>query len=200
MRILITNDDGVYSPGIAALARIGARLGEVRVVAPDIEQSSGAHATHSTPLRQKRVRIIPVTEAYRVNGTPADCVALGLDLWGTWTSCCRGSTSGRTLGSGMWHSGTLAGAKQAQLLGVPGIALSAALTGDQEPDFEVLEPHVDRVLQLLLSEYRLPLVDVNFSPRLDRAPAPIRWTRQAVEQYDGKVVPIIDPMGRQHYG
>src|ERR671910_2949795 len=79
MRILITNDDGIYSPGIAALAKIAARFGEVRVVAPDVEQSSMGHAiTASRPLYYKKSPInFEGLEAYRVNGTPADCVALG---------------------------------------------------------------------------------------------------------------------------
>ncbi len=83
MKILITNDDGIYSPGIMALARIASDFGEVRVFAPDVEQSSMGHAiTHSRPLT---IKPSPITfedmEAYRVNGTPADCVALGTHMW-----------------------------------------------------------------------------------------------------------------------
>jgi 5'-nucleotidase len=78
MRILIANDDGVYSPGIATLARIARKFGGVRVVAPDVEQSSASHAiTASRPVRYRRTHIFEHIEAYRVNGTPADCVALG---------------------------------------------------------------------------------------------------------------------------
>ncbi len=83
MRILVTNDDGIYSPGIALLAESASRLGEVRIVAPDLEQSSMAQAiTSSRPLSHRRARV-GAFEAYRVNGTPADCVALGLFLWST---------------------------------------------------------------------------------------------------------------------
>src|SRR5205085_1637773 len=79
MRILITNDDGIYSPGIAALAKIARKFGEVQVVAPDVEQSSMGHAvTHSRPLSYRKSPIpFEGIEAFRVNGTPADCVALG---------------------------------------------------------------------------------------------------------------------------
>src|SRR4051812_15401726 len=81
-RILISNDDGIYSPGIAALAKVASSFGEVRIVAPDVEQSSMSHAiTSSRPIRYKRVTIGNF-EAYRVNGTPADCVALGTHHWG----------------------------------------------------------------------------------------------------------------------
>ena len=68
MRILISNDDGIYSPGIIALAKVASRFGEVRIVAPDVEQSSMGHAiTSSRPLRSKRIRLGDF-EAYRVNG------------------------------------------------------------------------------------------------------------------------------------
>ena len=71
MRILVSNDDGVYSPGIAALAKAAKRFGEVRIVAPDVEQSSMGHAiTASRPLRLKRIQLDSF-EAHRVNGTPA---------------------------------------------------------------------------------------------------------------------------------
>ena len=82
MRILVSNDDGSYSPGIVALAEVARRFGEVRIVAPDVEQSSMGHAiTASRPLGYRRTPIGDF-EAYRVNGTPADCVALGVDQWG----------------------------------------------------------------------------------------------------------------------
>src|SRR4029453_7479766 len=75
MRILISNDAGIYSPGIMALAKVASRFGEVRIVAPDVEQSSMGHAiTSSRPFRYKRI-CLGHFEAYRVNGTPADCVA-----------------------------------------------------------------------------------------------------------------------------
>jgi 5'-nucleotidase len=81
MKILITNDDGVYSPGIAALAQVAARFGEVRIYAPDVEMSSASHAiTASRPVTCKRTPLAGI-EAYRVNGTPGDCVMLGSSLW-----------------------------------------------------------------------------------------------------------------------
>src|ERR687883_139477 len=80
MRILITNDDGVYSPGIAALAQVASRFGEVRIVAPDVEMSSAsASITASRPVSYKRTPL-PGLDAYRVNGTPSDCVMLGIAL------------------------------------------------------------------------------------------------------------------------
>ncbi len=196
MRILVTNDDGIYSPGIAALAKVATRFGEVRVVAPDVEQSSMGHAiTASRPLFYKKS---PITfegiEAYRVNGTPADCVALGSHLWAKTDVVLSGINMGLNLGNSMWHSGTLAGAKQAVLLGMKGIALSTP-AGKTEPDFDRLESWVEKVLGSLLDNPDLSLVNVNFPAN----PKGLKWTRQSVRQYDGKVVPGTDPMGRKHY-
>jgi 5'-nucleotidase len=195
MRILISNDDGIYSPGLSALAEVAAKLGDVRVVAPDVEQSSTGHAiTASRPLSYKRTRIGNF-EAYRVNGTPADCVALGAYHWDKVDVVLSGINLGSNLGNSMWHSGTLAAAKQGVLLGLRGIALSLEITRDQ-PNFDILKPHVERVLRLLLEDNQLTLVNVNFP---DEPPNGLRWTRQSVRHYDGKVVPGEDPLGRKHF-
>src|SRR6266513_154007 len=128
-RILICNDDGIYSPGIASLAKVASRFGDVRIVAPDVEQSSMGHAiTSSRPLRYRRTPLPGGFEAYRVNGTPADCVALGTYLWERVNFVLSGINLGPNLGSACWHSGTLAAAKQAALLGLRGIAFSTAVS------------------------------------------------------------------------
>jgi 5'-nucleotidase len=197
MNLLITNDDGIYSPGIASLARVAATFGNVRVVAPDIEQSSSGHSITATrPLYVKKspVRFDNNIEAFRVNGTPADCVALGLHLWEKVDVVLSGINIGTNLGNSMWHSGTLAGAKQAVLLGVKGIALSTP-TGQTEPDFPSLESFVRKTLEMLLDNRDTNLTNVN----LPAQPKGIRWTRQAVQQYDGVVIPGKDPRGRQLY-
>jgi len=196
MRILITNDDGVYSPGILTLAQVAARFGEVRVVAPDVEMSSASHAiTHSRPLSYKRTEL-PGVEAYRVNGTPGDCVMLGTTLWDKVDVVLSGINIGSNLGNAIWHSGTLAGAKQAALLGLRGFAFSAPATERAQPDFRLIAPWATTVLQALLAVPELELVNVNFPAR---APLGTAWTRQSLRHYDGKVVPAKDPMGRLHY-
>jgi 5'-nucleotidase len=196
MRILVTNDDGIYSPGIAALAKAASKFGEVRVVAPDVEQSSMGHAvTHSRPLSYKKSPIeFPGIEAYRVNGTPADCVALGTHLWDHTDLVLSGINMGPNLGNSMWHSGTLAAAKQAALLGIKAVALSTPV-GKTEPDFEALAPFVEQTIQLLMDNPDLGLYNVNFPAK----PKGIQWTRQSVRLYDGRIVPGTDPMGRKHY-
>lgn len=195
MKILIVNDDGIYSPGILALAEQARDFGQVRIVAPDVEQSSMGHAiTHSRPLRYRRAEVGDF-EAFKVNGTPADCVALGCHHWGEVDVVLSGINLGPNLGNSMWHSGTLAGAKQAALLGLRGIALSLRdnFEGD---DFKALAPHVKEVLNLVLKEQRYKLLNINFP---EQPPTGIRWTRQSVRQYDGSVIPDQDPYQRPIY-
>jgi 5'-nucleotidase len=195
MRLLVSNDDGIYSPGIAALARAAQKFGDVRVVAPDVEQSSAGHAITATrPLRYRRTAIFEDIEAYRVNGTPADCVALGVSQWESVDVVLSGVNLGSNLGNATWHSGTLAAAKQAVLLGLRGIALSAPVH-DETADFSTLEPWIERALEVLLDDACPRLVNVNFP----REPNGMQWTSQAVDHYDGKVVPGEDPMGRKLY-
>jgi 5'-nucleotidase len=195
MRILIANDDGIYSPGLVALADVASHFGDVRIVAPDVEQSSMGHAiTHSRPLAYRRSPLLERFDAYRVNGTPADCVALGAFMWEKVDVVLSGINLGPNIGHGIWHSGTLAAAKQAALLGLRGIAFSTP-TGKTEPAFAKLAPWVKRVLEALLGEPSLCLVNVNLPPD----PKGICWTRVSVRHYDGKVVPTDDPYGRRLY-
>lgn len=194
MRILISNDDGIYSPGILTLAEVASRFGDVRVVAPDVEQSSMSHAiTSSRPLSYRRTPLKEF-EAYRVNGTPADCVALGAYNWEKVDVVLSGINLGTNLGNAIWHSGTLAAAKQAALLGLRGIAFSTPVTEDV-PDFPRLAPYVAKVLEVVLGVPDFKLLNVNIPAQ----PRGLRWTRQSCRQYDGLVVPGTDPLGRTHY-
>jgi 5'-nucleotidase len=195
MRILVTNDDGIYSPGIAALSTAAQAFGEVRIVAPDVEMSSAGHSiTSSRPLSYKRTPIAGF-DAFRVNGTPADCVALGTHNWEKVDVVLSGINLGSNVGNAIWHSGTVAAARQAVLFGLRGIAMSSPVTQD-EPDFKQLMPAVQEVLELLLRTPGLELVNVNFPEEPHRG---IRWTRQSVRHYNGRVVAGSDPMGRPHF-
>jgi 5'-nucleotidase len=192
MRILVSNDDGIYSPGIAALAEVASEFGTVHVVAPDVEQSSMGHAITATRPLSYRETHLGNLAAYRVNGTPADCVALGTYHWDQVDVVLSGLNLGLNLGNSIWHSGTVAAAKQAALLGVRGVALSAPAVID---DFEHLKPWIQRVLEVLLTESTLLLVNVNFP----REPKGLVWTRASVRRYDGTIVPTEDPLGRALY-
>jgi 5'-nucleotidase len=194
-RILVSNDDGVYSPGIAALAEVAAEFGTVRVVAPDVEMSSAGHSiTAWRPLDYKPTPLYNI-ETFRVNGTPADCVALGASQWQDIDVVLSGINLGSNVGHAIWHSGTLAAAKQAALMGLRGIALSIPAPKEQ-PDFKAMQPAVRRVLDLLLNDAALQLVNVNFP---HEKPKGMMWTRQSIRLYDGKILPGEDPMGRKHY-
>lgn len=194
MKILLSNDDGIYSPGLAALAEVASLFGEVRIVAPDVEQSSKSHSITATrPLSYRRTPNLKY-EAYRVDGTPADCVSLGIHHWKDVDIVLSGINLGANLGNAVWHSGTLAAAKQAALLGIRGIAFSTPVY-DEEPDFETVKPWVEKSLRHLLTIKTVPLVNVNIPPH----PRGICWTKQSFRHYDGRIVPQTDPMGRQHF-
>lgn len=197
MKILVTNDDGIYSPGLLCLAQIASSYGEVIVMAPDVEQSSmGQAITSGRPITFKRSPIhFEGMEAFRVAGTPADCVALGTHLFEDVELVLSGINIGANLGNSAWHSGTLSAARQAVLFGVRGIAMSVSV-GEGEPNFEVLEPIVRAALNETVNESELKLLNINFP----REPlGDIVWTRQSVRHYDGKIMANKDPMGRQHY-
>lgn len=190
MRILVCNDDGIYSPGIAALAEVAAEFGTVRVVAPDVERSSSGHSITSSRPLSYRLTSVKNFSAYRVNGTPADCVALGTHHWERVDLVLSGLNIGLNLGNSIWHSGTVAAAKQATLLGLRAVALSAP--AGAEPDFEPYKPWIRQVLHTLIPITNLPLVNVNF-PRVPRG---LVWTRASIRKYDGRIVPTKDPQGR----
>jgi len=195
MRILVSNDDGIFSPGLIALAEVAARFGEVVIFAPDFEQSAVGHAiTIRRPLQYHRVKMIKGFETYRVNGTPADCVAMGLYHLGGADLVLSGINLGSNLGSDVWHSGTVAAAKQGVLLGVQAIAFSQDVNGE-EPTYEKQKPYITHVIEMLTSGDQPRLVNVN----LPTDPIGIRWTHQSVRQYNGQVVESQDPNGRRHY-
>ena len=123
MRILVTNDDGIHSPGLTALAKALSRVGEVWVVAPDRERTAVAHAvTLHKPLRVHQIG----TRIYAVNGTPVDCVNLAVlkllpappDL------LVSGINKGVNLGDDVLYSGTVSAAMEGTILGVPSMAVS----------------------------------------------------------------------------
>ena len=196
MRLLISNDDGIHSPGLTALATAARAFGDVLVVAPDGERSSSSHAISSAlPLRCSAAPAIGGAAAYRVNGTPADAVTLGLHLWPEIDVVLSGLNLGFNLGPAAWHSGTLAAARQAGLLGVRGIALSVPAT--LEADLTPLAPWVHEALTALLVGSRKlpPLINVN----VPRDPRGLMWTRASTEGYDGRIVPGRDGAGRDIY-
>ncbi len=137
MRILITNDDGIMSEGIITLARKLSETEEVHVVAPDIERSATGHAiTIRNPLWAKEIKFGNEFFGYAVNGTPADCVKLGIqailrdkkvDL------VLSGVNKGANLGTDVMYSGTVSGALEGAMMEVPSIAISSC--SNSNPNF-----------------------------------------------------------------
>lgn len=193
MNLLLVNDDGIYSPGILALAEVASEFGSVKMLAPNMEQSSMSHAiTSSRPLSYLPTPVKDF-EAFRVNGTPADCVALGTYLWPETDLVLSGINLGLNIGTALWHSGTLAAAKQAVLLGYRGIALSTDIS-DNEYSLEDQKPFVKQALEISLQE-DIDLININFPKK----PRGFAWTKQSIRHYDGQMVPGEDPRGRKHY-
>src|SRR5579864_8718848 len=134
MRILVTNDDGVRSPGIEALADALEPLGEVTIVAPLAEASAIGHAlTLRRPLRLEQL----ADRVFAVDGTPSDCVNIAITtvFKGMPGLVVSGINKGWNLGDDVTYSGTVSGALEAALLGVPSVAVSLQYAGDTTLDF-----------------------------------------------------------------
>lgn len=203
MRILITNDDGIASPGLHALVRAFEAVADTCVVAPDRERSATGHAiTLHKPLRAHAVQIPnSAAAAWATNGTPADCVALGiLDLLpGRPDIVVSGINVGPNLGRDLTYSGTVSGAMEGAVFGVPSIAVS--IGSFRNPIFTVATTFTVRLAQRI-AERSLPpdtLLNVNV-PNLppDRI-AGVMITRQSAKRYVSRLEKRLDPRGRTYY-
>ena len=135
LKILITNDDGIHAQGIFALKSALEKIAEVIVVAPDVERSAVGHAiTLSDPLRVYSVEKQGTFFGYAVNGTPADCVKLGLKslVEGPVDMVVSGINLGPNTATNIMYSGTVSAAAEAVIMGVPGMAISLASFHIQE--------------------------------------------------------------------
>ena len=130
LNILISNDDGIYSQGLYELAKRISVLGKVTVVAPDKEQSAIGHAiTMHQPLRCRKIKLHDLDiDAWWVNGTPADCVKLGVEtiLSVKPDLIISGINDGENLGTDIIYSGTVSAAIEGSMFNIPSIALSYA--------------------------------------------------------------------------
>jgi len=193
--ILVTNDDGIHAAGLSALAEALVPLGEVYVVAPDRDQSAVDHAlTLHRPLRVDRAG----ERRFSVNGTPSDCVNLGVLglLPEPPVLVVSGINHGSNLGDDVTYSGTVSAAMEGTLLGVPSVAFSLA-EGDAG-GFESARRIAELVAARVLVE-GLPaktLLNVNVPRGEVRG---IRMTRLGHRVYREKVVEEVDPRGRPYY-
>ena len=201
MKILVTNDDGIFSPGIKALARAMSKLGEVYVVAPDVEQSAVGHGiTVRRPLRFKHTAAagLDPIPAYRVDGTPADCVVLGVHLLGRPDLVVSAINIGVNLGLDLTHSGTVAGAIEGTSLGIPSISFSLDVNSRDEMDFGPGAKEAVRIARWVL-ENSLPskvFLNVNFPVGNPRG---VRITELSTHHYEDSVVEREDPNGVPYY-
>ena len=193
--ILVTNDDGIHAAGLQALAAALEDLGEVYVVAPDREQSTVGHAlTLHRPLRVDQL----AERRFAVNGTPSDCVNLGVLglLPETPVLVASGINHGANLGDDVTYSGTVSAAMEGTLLGVTSMAVSRV-----DPDGSGFEgtAEVARAVAARLLVEGLPaqtLLNVNVPPG---RPAGVRMTRLGRRAYSAKAGREVDPRGRPYY-
>jgi 5'-nucleotidase len=147
--ILLTNDDGIFAPGLAALYQELKSLGEVKVVAPESEQSAVGHAISlTTPLRVKEVALDGGGQGWAVRGTPADCVKIAMAelLPAAPDLVVSGINLGPNVGINVLYSGTVSAATEASILGVKGVALSLN-SYDQDADFATAARLARQVLE-----------------------------------------------------
>lgn len=196
--ILVTNDDGVHSPGIIALFRAMKGLGEAFIVAPDRERSAAGHSlTLHRPLKVTEVR----DHVYSVNGTPTDCVTVGINkiLRDRPALVVSGINRGANLGDDITYSGTVSAAVEGTIFGVPSLAFS--LVGDKHFHYETAAS-VSASIARHVIEYSLPydtLLNINV-PNLPRDQIHgIKFTRQGKRVYDGSIQETFDPWGEKHY-
>jgi 5'-nucleotidase len=199
--ILVTNDDGVQSPGIYALAAALRPLGTITIVAPVSESSAIGHAlTLARPLRLERLDRPEAENVYAVDGTPTDCVniALTMVLDRKPDLVVSGINKGFNLGDDITYSGTVAGAMEGALLGIPSIAVSLERSGAETFDFKPAARAAATVAASVLPT-GLPervFLNVNVPRRITHG---YRATVQARRNHVTKVTQSIDPRGRPYY-
>lgn len=197
--MLVANDDGIFSPGLKALALAIAEVADVVVVAPDAEQSGVGHGiTFRRPLRCKHTAAAGFGDipAYRVDGTPADCVVLGVNLLGRPDMVVSGINLGANMGDDLTHSGTVAAAIEGLSLGLSAIAFSQVSDGG-EYNFGPGAAYAARLVAEVLERGLPPrtLLNVNIPPRIQGA----RVTTLSDHCYEDTLLTRHDPEGREYY-
>ncbi len=197
IRILLTNDDGYHSEGIVALENALLEIADVYVVAPASEMSGASHSlTLARPLRIRQID----ARHWTVDGTPTDCVTLALNqilpIEERPHLCASGINHGANLGDDATYSGTVAGALEATILGVPGLAFSLAANRNQ--DFTESAKIVRQMTEKAIKE-GLPegtLLNINVPKGV---PKGIRVTKQGFKNARPMISEHIDPRGKLYY-
>lgn len=196
--ILVTNDDGVHSPGIIALYRAMKELGDAYIVAPDRERSAAGHSlTLHRPLKAEELR----DRVYSINGTPTDCVTLAINklLPKKPALVVSGINKGANLGDDITYSGTVSAAVEGTIFGIPSIAFS--LISDKHYHFETASAFALRIAGYVL-EHSLPydtLLNINIPNIQKEKIKGVKFTKQGKRIYDNSIQETFDPWGEKHY-
>lgn len=203
MQILLTNDDGIYAPGLAAMERALARLGDVTVVAPAIEQSGVGHSiTFLSPLMAAEAFDGERKRGWAVEGSPADCVKLAVGRF-----CPRrpdlivsGINGGFNIGINVLYSGTVAGATEGALFGIPSVAVS--LEWDEKPKFDKAAKLAVGLIDEIVKQQDAdssPLYNINIPTTALERPTEVRVVPMATARWPADFDERIDPKGRRYY-
>ena len=202
MNVLLTNDDGIYAQGLAALYNRFAQNHRVVVVAPDRERSAIGHAiTLNQPLRATKISLNGAFSGYAVNGTPADCIKLAiLEILPTRPDVVvAGINPGANVGANLNYSGTVAAAKEAALCGAIGIAVS--IKGSRIRFYDDAALFVARLGETVFKK-GLPFgtfLNVNMPNLPLKAIAGVQISRQGVEILNEYIDKRMDPRNRSYY-
>ena len=202
MNILLTNDDGIYAPGLWALHRCFSVNHTVTVAAPDRERSAVGHGiTLHEPLRATRIRVSGEGKGYAVNGTPADCIKLSvLEILKTRPDMViSGINPGANVGINAHYSGTVAAAREAALLGLASLAVS--INGPQPAFFEEAATFIEGLARLVM-EKGLPrgvFLNVNIPDIPIKAVCGITISSQGVSVSREGFEKRVDPRNRTYY-
>ncbi|MEW4487115.1 5'/3'-nucleotidase SurE [Thalassoglobus sp. JC818] len=202
MKILLVNDDGIYAPGLRSLVDPLKQIGSVTVVAPLVEQSGVGHlVTYLRPITAKKVLEGGTDFGWGVDGSPADCVKLGVLEFcdGEPDLIVSGINSGANVGINVLYSGTVAAAIEGAFFGITSVALS--LSQGTPPDYDQVANRAVPLIEKLLKTVPRPgtLWNVNFPDTTPEGPRGIRMARMAVRRHTETVDKRIDPRGRPYY-
>lgn len=206
MHILVTNDDGITSPGLLALAQAMRALGKVTVMAPDRNWTASGHVkTLERPLRVREAVLADGSAAFSTDGAPSDCVALALlgVLPEAVDWVIAGVNPGENVGHDVTYSGTVTAAIEAAITGLPGVAVSLQLPEkrpavlDFNPAAEIARRVVAQAMQSGLPSGNLLNINVPYLP-LEQIRG-VRITRQGLRIYRDELVERADPRGRPYY-
>jgi 5'-nucleotidase len=202
MQILLTNDDGIYAPGLAALEKRLQRLGEVCVVAPATEQSGVGHSiTFLSPLICKEVFDGERRRGWAVEGSPADCVKIGVfEFCGQRPDLVvSGINGGLNAGINVLYSGTVAAAIEGAFFGIDSIAVS--LEFDEQANFEKAADMAANVIEQLLA-HKGPephLYNLNIPTKAVAGDTALRIVPMSVARYGEEFEKRTDPRGRSYF-